>query len=344
MYVTSLRRRESNYMSLISIIIPVYNAEEYLERCLVSILKQTYKYFEVLLVDDGSNDRSVNIISDFVKKDKRVKLVCTTHGGVSVARNTGIELAKGDFLFFVDADDYIDPFLLEKLIKCQEKYNCDLVKYKPTISNEFAAKMKEGTSEEVLLTSNEALKDYLTDNKLMIAQVWSGLYKKSLFTKTRFPLGKTFEDNYVTPVILALCDTIVFIDYPGYVYYIHEGGIMHSSFSEEKAAAYDMYKQVYYCIHESFPEFKNLLIQKWIYQMIYTYRKCFIEKQLNNRINWMKRIYQEVNRDKAFFFKANISKSCRRQLKVFLLSPLIFCKIIDFLEIKSANKEKRGYR
>lgn len=329
-------------MSLVSIIIPVYNAEKYLERCLTSILKQMYKYFEVLLVDDGSNDQSVNIISDFVKKDKRVKLICITHGGVSLARNTGIELAKGDFIFFIDADDYVDPFLLEKLIECQEKYNCDLVKYKPTISNEFLGRMKEGTNEEVLLTSSEALKDYLTDNKLMIAQVWSGLYKKSLFAKTRFPLRKAFEDNYVTPVILALCDTIVFIDYPGYIYYIHEGGIMHSSFSEEKAASYDMYKQVYYCIHESNPEFKHLLIQKWIYQMIYTYRKCYIEKQLNNRINWMKRIYQEVNRDKAFFFRANISKSCRRQLRVFLLSPLVFCIIIDFLELKSANKDKKG--
>ena len=80
-------------MSLISIIVPVYNAEEYLERCLVSILKQTYKHFEVLLVDDGSDDQSVNIISDFVKKDKRVKLICNTHGGISLARNTGIELA-----------------------------------------------------------------------------------------------------------------------------------------------------------------------------------------------------------------------------------------------------------
>ena len=108
----------------ISIVVPIYNVEKYLKKCVESILNQTYKNFELILVDDGSPDRCGEICEDLKKKDLRIRVIHKENGGLSSARNAGIDVAKGEYIGFVDSDDYIEPFMYEKLVNAVVKDNC----------------------------------------------------------------------------------------------------------------------------------------------------------------------------------------------------------------------------
>lgn len=113
--------------SLISIIVPVYNTENYLEKCLYSLVNQTYKNIEIIIIDDGSPDNSMNIIQKFVLADNRVKVISQKNQGLSGARNTGMNNANGDYIMFIDSDDWIEIDTCEKAINASEKYNADVV-------------------------------------------------------------------------------------------------------------------------------------------------------------------------------------------------------------------------
>ena len=116
-------------MELISVIIPVYKVEKYLEQCVESVRQQTYSNIEIILVDDGSPDKCGKICDEYACKDKRIKAIHQNNMGLSVARNTGVEYSKGEYLVFIDSDDYIHPKLLEISYREAKKYNCDLVVY-----------------------------------------------------------------------------------------------------------------------------------------------------------------------------------------------------------------------
>lgn len=123
---------------MISIILPVYNTEKYLERCINSIVNQSYNDLEIIIIDDGSTDGSARICDEWREKDSRIKVIHKQNEGVSVARNTGLEISKGDFIFFIDSDDYINNnYLLEKLMSVQKRYQCDIVKYTAIISTDI---------------------------------------------------------------------------------------------------------------------------------------------------------------------------------------------------------------
>lgn len=318
-------------MSYVSIIVPVFNVEHLITRCLNSIINQTFTDFEVIVINDGSTDSSGSICVDFAKRDQRIKYIQIENSGLSAARNLGIEKASGNFLFFADSDDYLDTDLLKKIVSCQKKYNCEIVKFSATITSEENASMNLHSNNIKVYTSKEAINQYFYGDKTQIkVQVWSGLYKRILFSDIRFPEGQAYEDNYITPVILSKAEKIVFIDYPGYFYYIREGSIMHSGFTREKALAYNLYKKLYFAIVPRYPEFSELLIEKWIYQFIYTYRQVIKSKNKNNKIVSM--IYKEIKNDKKFLLEKKLSSSCKRQLLLFLLSPVLFNMSIDFIE------------
>lgn len=324
-------------MQYVSIIVPVYNTANYLDRCLQSIIDQTYENFEVIIVDDGSTDNSNIICKEYINRDKRFKYYYIQNSGVSVARNTGIQNASGQFLLFVDSDDHIDRYLLEKLVKCQRSYDCDIVKYSATISSDINAPMNQPKNQTKIYTSKEALEEYFYGDETKIkVQIWSGLYKKSLFVNLEFPAGKIYEDSYITPRLLASSSKIVYLDYPGYMYYLREGSIMHSGLSKEKILAYDLYKYLYCYLKDVVcPELIDLIVEKWVYQYIYIYRQIVKEKRnISDSKYWLKKIYSELKEDEKFLLKQHIATSCKKQLKLFLVSPRLFNFYIDILEHK----------
>ena len=328
-------------MYYISIIIPVYNTEKYITRCLQSILAQTYQDFEIIIVDDGSSDNSINICKEYAMKSSKIRIIQIENSGLSVARNIGIKNAKGNYICFIDSDDYIDLFLFEKVVSCLQSYECDIVKFTSIVTSGEDIKKESPNYDVEIYNTSEALREYFYGNEIKLrVQVWSGVYNKSLFINLEFPPGKAFEDSYITPQLLAKAQKIVYMGYPGYFYFMRADSIMHTGITESKIAAYDVYKVLYEKVCKNFPEFENYICEKWVYQYIYTYIKLLTEdgKACSNSREWKRRIYKELLKDRKFLLSKKLNESCRKQLRLFLLSPRIFNISINFVNWKLRRK------
>jgi len=220
-------------MDLISIIVPVYNVENYLRKCLDSILVQTYSLFEVIVIDDGSTDKCSQICDEYARKDRRIKVVHKENGGLSDARNAGIKIAQGEYLLFVDSDDYIQDNMLEILMKSIEETNADIVittKYF-TVSAKNDKFVSEITGKKVC-NSGQALEEIFCHNSRW--EAWGTLFKKSLFDNMEFPKGKLYEDIALIPLIILKAEEVCLLEGAYYYYYIREGSIMDASKTKVK--------------------------------------------------------------------------------------------------------------
>lgn len=173
----------------ISIIVPVYNVEKYLERCLDSILSQSFNAFELILVNDGSTDNSYKICEKYSYNDKRIKLINKENGGLSSARNAGIEASQGEYIGFIDSDDYIDKFMYEILYNYAEKNKSDIVicKYKKVDANFGMNENLNYNVEEINYSNFQALNQLYEENNIEFVVMWNKLYKRSLFDNIKFP-------------------------------------------------------------------------------------------------------------------------------------------------------------
>ena len=214
---------------LISVIVPVYRVEEYLNQCVGSIVSQTYQNLEILLVDDGSPDGCPELCEQWGKKDRRIRVIHKENGGLSDARNVGIKAAAGELLMFVDSDDWIAPDMAEKLELALAQYDADMALC------QFAKVFPDG-KKEVWFSCGEAVKVYnqkealhlLMRDEEITNHVWRRLYKKELFEKTQFPKGKNFEDMYIMADLTRKCKKIVSLDAVGYFYRQNQNGILQS--------------------------------------------------------------------------------------------------------------------
>lgn len=184
---------------LVSIIVPAYNIEKYIGRCLESILNQTYKNLEIIVIDDGSNDKTVQIIDEYAKKDKRIIAMHKKNGGVSSARNLGLDIASGDYIGFVDGDDQIENDMYETLVTMLENENADIAHcgYKMIFPNR--TDYYYNTKEKKIQTQEEGLIDLLLGEKIQPA-LYNKLYRKNLFQKIRLDerlrINEDLEVNY----------------------------------------------------------------------------------------------------------------------------------------------------
>ncbi len=187
---------------LISAIVPIYNVEAYLERCIKSIIGQTYNNIEILLIDDGSKDNSLEICKRFEKLDKRIRVFHKGNGGLSDARNYGIDRAKGEYLVFIDSDDYIENRYVEELVKLVTKDNLKVAQcgFNKVRDNQILEKTND--SNNCVQSGRKMVIDFYGENESKNIVVWNKIYRKDLFEKLRFPCGKIHEDEYVTYKIL----------------------------------------------------------------------------------------------------------------------------------------------
>ena len=202
---------------LISIIIPVYKVEEYLEKCIESVLKQTYTNLQIILVDDGSPDNCGKICDEYAKKDPRIEVIHKVNGGLSDARNVGIAKAKGKYIGFVDSDDYIKEDMYEILINLIKEYDADVSicnLYDVIDGKEYIRNNENGIQEYSRL---EILKEVLLDKNIQ-SYAWNKLYKKELFDEIKYPIGKKYEDIGTTFYVFEKCNKIVVTSKPEYYY------------------------------------------------------------------------------------------------------------------------------
>lgn len=217
-------------MKKISVVIPVYNVEKYLSECLDSVVNQTYKNLQIILVDDGSTDFSGKICDVYAEKDNRITVVHQKNAGAGAAKNTGLDLVKGEYFSIIDSDDYIELDMYEKMVNSLEKYNVDIVQClfrNVFVNDSFDRKYKIKSNYPKVLTSKRFLKEYLYDWKYAI--FWNKLFKSSLLKEIRFPVGRKIDDEFFTYKLVCNAKKVVNIDNILYNYRMRKTSVMNEN-------------------------------------------------------------------------------------------------------------------
>lgn len=215
----------------ISIIVPVYNVEKYIHECVNSILKQTYQNYELILVDDGSTDQCVQICDEYQRKDGRVRVIHKKNGGLSDARNFGIEVATGDYISFVDSDDIISQNYIEIMLSAVLKYDADIVQ--GTLTREQSELNAVSNQNVETFTGEEAYRQCMLWKRVKV-YACAKLYRKELFQDIRYPLGRINEDSCTFYKIFPLAKKVVCV--PDYIYFYRKtpGSIMNQPISKKR--------------------------------------------------------------------------------------------------------------
>lgn len=221
---------------LISIIIPVYNVAPFLKECVDSVIFQTYSNLEIILVDDGSTDESGDLCDQYAVKDGRITVLHQRNMGLSCARNSGIELADGKYIFFLDSDDYIHPQLIESLYNILVQNVADIafcahqsVQEKEKVEFQFINSCDASVIETI--TGQECIRRFQSDDSIDMIVVWNKLYKREYFENLRFPAGKVHEDEFVTYKILYPLEKCYYVKSKMYYYRNRSGSIVNQKFS-----------------------------------------------------------------------------------------------------------------
>jgi glycosyltransferase involved in cell wall biosynthesis len=226
----------------ISIIVPIYNTEKYLHKCIDSILVQSFRNFELILVDDGSTDESGSICDKYAKKDSRIIVVHKDNSGVSNARNAGLDITKGKFIGFVDSDDWIHKDMYKIMYDAICRYNAGIAECrKAKAIDDNIEDEPLSDIEHNILTNLQASENLFAAEKNNSVVVWNKLYKKNIFDNLRFKKGVVHEDNFFTYIALYKAIKIVNINCALYYHRKTENSITNSTFGPRKLAAVDAY-------------------------------------------------------------------------------------------------------
>lgn len=238
---------------LISVIIPVYKVEEYLDECVASVIAQTYSNLEIILVDDGSPDNCPQMCDVWAERDNRIKVIHKKNGGLSNARNVGIDAASGKYIAFVDSDDYIKPEMMEKLLTELMRTDADIVSCGIQNVGEktgsWAGQNFVGTSEEIL--------NKLYHETTYSAAVWNKLYCRHCWRELRFPEGKLCEDTFTTYQLVHNARRIAMISDALYCYRIRPESIMTSSFSLKRMDEEEAWRSNYQFAEKHYPRLRK---------------------------------------------------------------------------------------
>lgn len=225
-------------MDLISVIVPIYKVEAYLNRCVESIVRQTYTELEIILVDDGSPDGCPALCDEWAGKDKRIKVIHKSNGGLSDARNAGMRAAEGNYISFVDSDDWIAPEFYRLLLEAMRETGSDIAacKIQKVGKAEDIQKTLNITGKREELDTVSALRELICENKVQQV-VWNKLYKKECIDSVPFEKGKCNEDEFWSYQVFGSAERTVLIDYIGYYYFQRAGSIMGTSYSRRRLDA-----------------------------------------------------------------------------------------------------------
>lgn len=257
----------------VSIIVPVYNVEKYLEKCLESIIKQTYLNLEILIIDDGSTDNSLSICNQYRDMDQRVCVIHKKNGGLSDARNVGIKNSTGKYICFVDSDDYIEKDYVKTMYQQIKKNKADICCCGKIIESP-KKRYCVNSGSDFVVNSKEALKFYLLKNEIDNSAV-DKLYRKELFEGIEFPVGRYYEDIGTIYKVFLKADRIVHVKDPLYHYVMREGSISHEEYSDKQIDSFYMTKEAVICIENTYPELKEYADAYYALEIVSTVRRIY---------------------------------------------------------------------
>lgn len=232
-------------MALVSVIIPMYNVEDYIEDCLISLKEQTYKDIEILVINDGSTDNSLTIAKNIAEEDNRIKIYTKENGGLSSARNYALNKISGDYITFIDSDDYVSKDYIKKLLEMINKYSTDIaICGYSKLENKRIVHTLDNYYEELLTTKK--IIDDMYNNKdskhISYMTAWGKLYKSSLFEGISYP-SKKHEDEFITYKLYLRTNRICYVNEELYIYRIRSGSIMNTEFNLNFLDRMDMYEE-----------------------------------------------------------------------------------------------------
>lgn len=275
----------STIKPLITVVIPVYNVKPYLDRCIQSVLKQTYANLEILLVDDGSTDGSGDICDSFCKIDKRISVIHKQNGGLSEARNIGIANATGEYITFVDSDDYIDSDMIDYLFYLIDNYNCSMSLCSHRIvKNNGERIINNGNGKETVLSDKECIFN-MCYHHLVDTSAWAKLYKIDLFQGVRFPIGKLFEDIATTYRLFLKSKQIACGFVPKYSYWIRCNSITTQKFKSNKLDLLDLTDEMANNVLLIYPDLATAVLRRRVYARFSTLNQMlFVSGYENQRM------------------------------------------------------------
>lgn len=312
---------------LITVIVPVYKVEKYLDKCVESIVGQTYANLEIILVDDGSPDDCGKICDSLAQRDSRIKVLHKENGGLSSARNAGLDVMHGDYVGFVDSDDWIAPDMFEYLLSGMT----DNVSV--SICNYYSVKKGKTTIkhvyDDVVCSSKEMLCKLFDDTYENFA--WNKLYMSDLWKQIRFPVGKNYEDMLTIYKIIELCDGIRIMPEAKYYYLQREDSI--TGLSKTHSNRYHMFQAVisrYKDVADRMPEMKPALfsrIRKWYCRDV---SRMIVEDEENREYNWdlleMLAPFVRDVKDELYLLEGNYSRIEKKKINAFSMCSLKGCK------------------
>ncbi|MRM82750.1 glycosyltransferase family 2 protein [Riemerella anatipestifer] len=331
-----------NYNEKVTVIIPVYNVEKYVRKCLDSVIKQTYENLDIIIVNDGSTDNSARILEEYAQKDKRIRVFHQKNKGLSSARNKGIFETRTELLTFVDSDDWLDERLIEVLYQDIKEYDADISA--TTFFYEYQDKTKcKGRDKDGKIKvyyRNEALNSIFFDEDLQ-SYAWAKLYKTKLFDNLEFPVGRIYEDYAFTYKLIARSEKFVKRNEPLY-HYLQ----LHSSLSKT-----DSVKHNYHFLLGLFERYDFVLshpdaiLNHERYRNLVAKNMFFCLKKMIrlSRGNENKQEIQYVINKMDEFLKGNIRGvkiSILLKLKTMIIFPRLYSKFLRLTKKKKKEKEK----
>ena len=307
---------------LISVLVAVYNVDKYIAKCLDSLLNQTYKNIEIIIVDDGSTDNSKKICNEYAQKDSRIKLYEIEHGGLSKVRNYGISVAKGNYIYFVDSDDYLDNDILETLYRNIKKENADIscCSFYEVFKNKVVKKNLK--DEYFIMNSRESIIKSFQDDGLGV-YAWNKLFKRELFNNIEFPLGKRSQDRFIMYQVFDKCQKIVYQSVCKYYYLQRKDNasmnlaIINTDSIEASLNAIDYLKK--------YPDVVNYATANYLLTELKCYKKkVFYSKKID------KEFRKKIINDLKIYSKSIMSKKNKMEFFLLKFFPHVY-KLICFV-------------
>ena len=305
---------------MVSVIIPAYNVEQYVERCVYSVIQQTYRNMEIILVDDGSTDSTGIICDRLAKEDNRISVIHKANGGLSDARNAGLDASRGEYISFVDSDDYIATDMIEHMMRamCEEDISMVVAGFWKQNGD---VRTYCGPTTDRIVSSEEALIDIYVGHEIYPSSC-NKLYRRELFDNNRFAVGMINEDSEIITKLLTECNRVALVSKPLYIYMIREGSITQSSFSSKDYNGIKAYRTA---VNVCRIKKKSLLPFARYYEASRIYN-TYIELVTSDERMIKYRFLLRVNlfvRTIACLLSTGLWEQFRSEMMIYLLSSLI---------------------
>ena len=297
---------------IISIIIPVYNVEKYLERCIESVIHQSYEKLQIILVDDGSTDQSGFICDNYARIDSRIEVIHKSNGGLSDARNVGLDISIGDYIMFVDSDDWIRDDCIEILVTALRygKTKISACAYlKTAVWDDNNTIKKINVADYITIWNIDDAYKHLFLQQKIGNSVWAKMYERSLFNEIRFPMSRLHEDHFITYKLFHAAQGVTYIEQEAYFYFDRQGSIQNESFSLRKLDELEAAEECADFIMTNYPHLSEEVHCRLVSSCFHILFSIDVKKRWGQQIKLLHKIIKEYRIE--MILGKNVSKKVR---------------------------------